>query len=279
MATISSLPPLPPLPAPQCNKIAPGLTLLLPLSRRGTGPGLIILVPELSKGNLTIDEGIPFPFIKWAEESYTVVEIETSILKDLDNAEKLLRLAVDIFSRCDQCEPKKKDRISWYISLSSFHYFVSHKFAAYNSQSWNLVGPILQQITCIQAAVVYASADEASMLSTSTIPTARHLAGKANFKLLRMEHFIDYEYPTISSATFPLPFQSDFNYHAESVAHTRDLTFLKKHMGGPYFDLEAIWDEHTYYEFENRSVEHTMSTMVQEPYVNHVTTVGPHSSI
>lgn len=45
-------------------------------------------------------------------------------------------------------------------------------------------------------------------------------------------------------------------------------------MDGPFFDLEAIWEEHTYYEFADRSVEHTMSTMVQEPYVNHVPTVS-----
>lgn len=45
-------------------------------------------------------------------------------------------------------------------------------------------------------------------------------------------------------------------------------------MNGPYFDLEAIWDEHTYYEFADRSVEHTMSTMVDQPYVNHVPTVS-----
>lgn len=45
-------------------------------------------------------------------------------------------------------------------------------------------------------------------------------------------------------------------------------------MKGPYFDLEAIWDEHTYYEFDNRSVECTMGTMVQEPYVNHIPTVS-----
>jgi hypothetical protein len=44
-------------------------------------------------------------------------------------------------------------------------------------------------------------------------------------------------------------------------------------MGGPYFDLEAIWDEHTRYEFADRSVEETMATMVDEPYVNHVPTL------
>jgi carboxymethylenebutenolidase len=57
------------------------------------------------------------------------------------------------------------------------------------------------------------------------------------------------------------------------VAHTRSLSFLKPLMGGPYFDLEAIWDEHTRYEFAVRSVEETMATMVDQPYVNHVPTL------
>lgn len=44
-------------------------------------------------------------------------------------------------------------------------------------------------------------------------------------------------------------------------------------MGGPYFDLEEIWEEHVLYEFGERAVEKTMATMVQEPYVNHVPTL------
>jgi carboxymethylenebutenolidase len=71
-----------------------------------------------------------------------------------------------------------------------------------------------------------------------------------------------------------VPFTEDFDYWTESVSHTRNLTFLKPLTNGPYFDLEAIWDEHTYYEFADRSVEHTMSTMVDQPYVNHVPTVS-----
>lgn len=86
---------------------------------------------------------------------------------------------------------------------------------------------------------------------------------------------MQYSYPETSAASFGLPFQRDFHYNAEAISHTRNLTFLKEKIGGPWFDLEQIWDEHTYYEFENRSVEHTMSTMVQEPYVNHVPTVRP----
>jgi hypothetical protein len=37
---------------------------------------------------------------------------------------------------------------------------------------------------------------------------------------------------------------------------------VRKHLGGPKFDLEKIWDEHTYFEFEVRSVAKTMATMV-----------------
>ena len=83
----------------------------------------------------------------------------------------------------------------------------------------------------------------------------------------------EYHYPKVKGQWYSAGGE-DFDYAADSVAHTRNLQFLKPKMGGPYFDLEAIWEEHTYYEFADRSVEHTMSTMVQEPYVNHVPTVS-----
>jgi carboxymethylenebutenolidase len=81
-----------------------------------------------------------------------------------------------------------------------------------------------------------------------------------------------YTYPKVQGAWFAAG-HGDYDYSADSVAHTRNLQFLKPKMNGPFFDLEDIWEEHTYYEFADRSVEHTMSTMVQEPYVNHVPTV------
>lgn len=82
-----------------------------------------------------------------------------------------------------------------------------------------------------------------------------------------------YSYPQVSSSEFIMPHKPGFSYATAAVAHTRAVTFVKKYMGGPIFDLEKIWDEHTYWEFENRSVEKTMATMVREPYVNHITTV------
>ena len=36
------------------------------------------------------------------------------------------------------------------------------------------------------------------------------------------------------------------------------------------FDLDTIWDRHTELEFATRNADETMTTMVPEPYVNHV---------
>lgn len=70
-----------------------------------------------------------------------------------------------------------------------------------------------------------------------------------------------------------LPSHTSFHPPSASVSHTRTLTWLKPLTGGPYFDLEAIWEEHCLYEFGERAVEKTMATMVQEPYVNHIPTM------
>ena len=70
-----------------------------------------------------------------------------------------------------------------------------------------------------------------------------------------------------------LPASEDYHASSAGLAHTRSLSFLKPLLDGPYFDLEAIWDEHTKFEFEERDVGETMATMVQEPYVNHIPTM------
>jgi carboxymethylenebutenolidase len=123
----------------------------------------------------------------------------------------------------------------------------------------------------IVATSIYSSVD--SKIASTSIPVTHHLAGKLSGVATRTKELTQYDYPGQSTG-FATPFSKEFHYSSESVSHTRNLSFFKPLMGGPYFDLEAIWDEHTYYEFENRSVELTMLTMVQEPYVNHVPTVS-----
>lgn len=69
------------------------------------------------------------------------------------------------------------------------------------------------------------------------------------------------------------PAHEDYHKRSAGIAHTRSLGFLKKELDGPWFDLEAIWEEHTLYEFGERDVGKTMATMVEEPYVNHIPTM------
>lgn len=137
------------------------------------------------------------------------------------------------------------------------------------------MAPSLPSVPQVLGVVIYTDSTELESLSPSPIPCLQHVAGKVTDSAKQQsDHVTVYEYPNSASSAFALPFQPDFSYNTEAVSHTRNLTFLKRQMNGPYFDLERIWEEHTYFEFENRSVEYTMSTMVQEPYVNHITTVS-----
>ena len=65
-----------PLPSAPAIQISPNVTIQPPLTRRGTGPGLVIFVPK----NLSLVEGAhaldPQPIQKWAEEGYAVLEFK-----------------------------------------------------------------------------------------------------------------------------------------------------------------------------------------------------------
>ncbi|KAL2853793.1 hypothetical protein BJY01DRAFT_57432 [Aspergillus pseudoustus] len=252
---MSSLPPISPLPKPNWIKLAEGLSLLQPLSRLGTGPGMIILTPDYpTDTHLKIEYGVPSPLIKWAEESYTTVQIEDSTLDN--NAQDAFHKAVDAINGSKACEPKNC------IGL-----------VAYSANAYVKAADAISSLPAIKAVVVYTSSSEIETLPQASKPTIHHITGDyPRDKLARSNALTQYAYPAVES-TFALPFQPTFDYRTEAISHTRNLTHLKGCMEGPYFDLEKIWDEHTYYEFENRSVEHTMATMVQEPYVNHVPTL------
>ncbi|MGH7933793.1 MAG: dienelactone hydrolase family protein [Candidatus Binataceae bacterium] len=63
-------------------------------------------------------------------------------------------------------------------------------------------------------------------------------------------------------------------YHrpSASLAHSRTIGLLRRAIG-PRYDLDALWERHTDYEFSIRDAAATMKTMVAEPYVNHVPTM------
>jgi carboxymethylenebutenolidase len=149
----------------------------------------------------------------------------------------------------------------------------------YSTKLWDSVRPALADCPKIVAGVVYIDGQESDACGNDILPLVKHVAGPPKERSTKSTASLnkEYSYPSAKGQWFSAG-GADFDYSADSVAHTRNLQFLKPKMGGPFFDLEEIWEEHTYYEFADRSVEHTMSTMVQEPYVNHVPTVSVQSS-
>jgi carboxymethylenebutenolidase len=77
-----------------------------------------------------------------------------------------------------------------------------------------------------------------------------------------------YEYPNVGHG-FNRPDGGDYDKPAASMAQTRTIALLRRVMG-PHYDLAALWEQHTLYEFGQRDVAATMRTMVAEPYVNHI---------
>ena len=140
----------------------------------------------------------------------------------------------------------------------------------YSNTRHSIIGKIAKSIHAV-AIVSY----DPSLKLLEEKPELFHFGGKEP-PLTKdgQDGYVSYHYPEAKSGNFIIPKHQDFLSSSAAVAHTRTLAFLKKHMGGPTFDLEAIWEEHTNFEFGNRSVANTMGTMVQEPYVNHIPTVS-----
>ncbi|SPJ74476.1 related to dienelactone hydrolase and related enzymes [Fusarium torulosum] len=224
------------LPSIKLEVLRPGLSLLWPLSRRGHSPGLIIL-STTREDPVAFYDGIPSSMVKWADEGYAVVQIEVAGFEG-EESEVVLREAIETLRQCEKCE--LNDKIG-------------------------LVAPAVEIVT----SVLYADAQTVESLAPSVKPLLKHLANQD----FRPASQSQYPYRKATTYAFATPSRSHFDYTTELVSHTRNLQFLKPKLNGPYFDLEAIWDEHTWYEFSDRSVEHTMGTMVQEPYVNHVPTL------
>lgn len=136
------------------------------------------------------------------------------------------------------------------------------------------MAPFLNPLTTFAAGIVYADSSTKVSKPSPVVPVLQHLVGAATSSLPKDQDVTTYHYPKLESFLFATPFQGQFDYTAESLAHTRNLQFLKRRLGGPHFDLEKMWEEHTHYGFEDPSVEHALSTMVQEPYVNSIPNVS-----
>lgn len=95
--------PPPPLPSPDLTELDEGIHLLKPLSRRGEGPGVILITPDYV-GQLTITNGVPSPILKWAEEGYVVAEVQESALRRRGG--QAITMALEAIATCDKCNSR-----------------------------------------------------------------------------------------------------------------------------------------------------------------------------
>ncbi|OHE95489.1 carboxymethylenebutenolidase [Colletotrichum orchidophilum] len=221
------------------------VTIQPPLSRRGHGPGLIIVVEEginLSKHDKILD---PPPSQKWAEEGFAVAQVVVAHGAEAGQ----ITSAIASLRELDSCDDKDKFGVISLLSASSQQFVDA-----------------LESRSEIKAAVFY------NFVQALAIPSLSHLPGTQADGPKSTPTAKTHSYPGASDF-FVIPSHPNFNASAAGLAHTRTLTFLKPLLGGPYFDLEAVWEEHTLFEFAERDVEKTMATMVEQPYVNHIPTL------
>ncbi|KAF5393980.1 hypothetical protein D9757_000337 [Collybiopsis confluens] len=219
------------LPSAPLVALSSNAYLQPPLTRRGSGPGMILFLPPVSAYNPNIATTLdPEPIQKWAEEGFAVFGITGDEGWSVEDA---LTKGIDALLALEELDTKDKFAIYVY-DMNVLHHVISY---IQNSQD--------ARISCLVAIGI------PGMLPS--IPTFIYLP--PDVSIPQIEHSADY-----------VPGEA-------ALAHSRALVFLRKILGGPIFDLEAIWEEHTYFEFNLRSVAKTMGTMVAEPYVNHVPTM------
>ncbi|KAI0475615.1 carboxymethylenebutenolidase [Xylariaceae sp. FL0804] len=310
----------PALPSAPLVPLAPNATLQPPLTRRGHGPGLILITPpERSHGDIappsaaaatgeeaeaqqtggdddttqqqTLD---PAPQKKWAEEGYAVVRVVLGRDRDRDREDSdkpeshssgggtgnpaaeevwsvadVLSRATGALKRLASCDVKDRFVLIVYGEPSDYAAaddFAPRLRAAYESDA---ADDVVASVTFSPDwALGAAKRPELLHLPTGGGGDARPDAVATNSDTRTL-----HAYPGVAGASFVIPGAAGYAYGAAGVAHTRSLGFVKKALGGPHFDLEAIWDEHTELEFGARDVARTMATMVDEPYVNHVPTL------
>jgi carboxymethylenebutenolidase len=105
------------------KELAPEVSLLPPLDRKGYGPGLIVVlpkgVPSYKEGGTLCTDGIPPPLLKWSEEGFVVLQILEIAFKQGGTTEELLNLARLGLKECPECQ--EEDGIGLVGKQSQFY--------------------------------------------------------------------------------------------------------------------------------------------------------------
>ncbi|WVQ78500.1 hypothetical protein IAT38_000586 [Cryptococcus sp. DSM 104549] len=256
-----------PLPSEPRVSLASNVIVQPPLTRRGYGPALVLLMPNIpdappiGDATPTTEQIDPEPVQKWAEEGFAVLAVfaskggagEWSVEQALEKGLPELKKWEDV-NDLDVVKDKAA-MIVYDHSLLPEDFFTS--------------SPLIRVL------VIYGPEELETVKPHSTIPTLLNVctpAPSAPAISVSAPHKV-YVYEDQADHYYSFPGGPGYNHHHADISHARSLSWIKKKMDGPWFDLEAIWEEHTGHEFFTRSVAKTMGTMVAQPYVNHIPTI------
>jgi carboxymethylenebutenolidase len=100
---MGSMPDQSSLPQADLVEVDNNIALLPPLSRKGRGPGMILVLPhnapKYPEGGVLCVDGTPPPLLKWSEEGFAVVEIRGGNVGK-ETVEKALK-TLDECAKCD----------------------------------------------------------------------------------------------------------------------------------------------------------------------------------
>jgi carboxymethylenebutenolidase len=101
-----------PLPNAALIHISSDIVLQPPLSRRGTGPGIIIFLPDSASLVLADQSSAkpldPEPITKWAEEGFAVVAITGTSSDQVPSVAQALKEALKALQALEQVDIKQK---------------------------------------------------------------------------------------------------------------------------------------------------------------------------
>jgi len=126
------------------------------------------------------------------------------------------------------------------------------------------------------AAVGYYGVGLEKVLGTVQCPLMLHVAGLDKYsppevqEKLRTAHPNAVRFYPNSDHAFARKGGAHYDPAAAELADLRTIEFLLRHLVVRQHSLEAIWGKHIEHEFETRSTEDTLATMVEDAYVNHI---------
>jgi|TARA_B110000438_G_scaffold237437_1_gene234823 carboxymethylenebutenolidase len=215
----------------------------------GHNPGLIICYP-ISTAESEIEQNGHF----YAEEGYTCLSVTSDNLETDD----FVSLAVNTLLNIPEHSG----------GISTICFGDTTGLAAEFAKKDEVKGVICYGKICSKALAKLRDKKTPCLLH---LPEKEEKSSQINKSLEKEKYLTAYLYPDCRE-NFYAKLSNHFNKAATMIAHSRDLHLLRTTIG-PIYDLVALWELHTQYEFNERDVDATMKTMVAQPYVNHIPTM------